>query len=125
MSSTVSDDAINIVPFSVSTAARALEVLNFTPLNGKTIRVMHSHRDPSLRKSGAGNIFIKVLPFCLSSVLCSIHLMLDSISKVFLSLLQKSYCCFLAMVLKFSDCIFFNLLLFPSHFIVYVFFMVR
>lgn len=42
-------------------AARALEVLNFTALNGKPIRVMYSHRDPSVRKSGAGNIFIKNL----------------------------------------------------------------
>ncbi|CAL5378921.1 unnamed protein product [Camellia sinensis] len=42
-------------------ALRALEVLNFTPLNGTPIRVMYSHRDPSMRKSGAGNIFIKNL----------------------------------------------------------------
>ncbi|KAL3538857.1 hypothetical protein ACH5RR_002223 [Cinchona calisaya] len=42
-------------------AARALEMLNFTPLNGKPIRVMYSHRDPSVRKSGSGNIFIKNL----------------------------------------------------------------
>ncbi|KAJ6751209.1 hypothetical protein OIU85_001705 [Salix viminalis] len=42
-------------------AARALEMLNFTPLNGCPIRVMYSHRDPSNRKSGAGNIFIKNL----------------------------------------------------------------
>ncbi|KAK4766392.1 hypothetical protein SAY87_008034 [Trapa incisa] len=42
-------------------AARAMEVLNFTPLNEKPIRVMYSHRDPSVRKSGSGNIFIKNL----------------------------------------------------------------
>ncbi|XAR72917.1 hypothetical protein NMG60_11019723 [Bertholletia excelsa] len=42
-------------------AARALEVLNFTLLNGKPMRIMYSHRDPTMRKSGAGNIFIKNL----------------------------------------------------------------
>ncbi|KAF2309789.1 hypothetical protein GH714_005105 [Hevea brasiliensis] len=42
-------------------AARALDVLNFTPLNNKPIRIMCSHRDPSVRKSGTGNIFIKNL----------------------------------------------------------------
>ncbi|KAJ9175294.1 hypothetical protein P3X46_013864 [Hevea brasiliensis] len=42
-------------------AARALDMLNFTPLNGSPIRIMYSHRDPSVRKSGAGNIFIKNL----------------------------------------------------------------
>lgn len=42
-------------------AARALGVLNFTPINGKPIRIMFSHRDPSIRKSGYANIFIKNL----------------------------------------------------------------
>ncbi|KAE8723750.1 Polyadenylate-binding protein 8 [Hibiscus syriacus] len=42
-------------------AARALDLLNFTLLNGKPIRIMYSNRDPSIRKSGAGNIFIKNL----------------------------------------------------------------
>ncbi|KAL3351612.1 hypothetical protein AABB24_019940 [Solanum stoloniferum] len=44
-----------------SDAARAMELLNFTPVNGKSIRVMYSHRDPILRKSGSANIFIKNL----------------------------------------------------------------
>ncbi|XP_021897497.1 polyadenylate-binding protein 4-like [Carica papaya] len=42
-------------------AARALDLLNFTPLHGKPIRIMYSYRDPTIRKSGAGNIFIKNL----------------------------------------------------------------
>ncbi|XP_068324152.1 polyadenylate-binding protein 8-like [Pyrus communis] len=42
-------------------AARALDMLNFTPVNGRPIRIMYSHRDPTIRKSGAGNIFIKNL----------------------------------------------------------------
>ncbi|KAG9135209.1 hypothetical protein Leryth_013493 [Lithospermum erythrorhizon] len=42
-------------------ASRAIEVLNFTPLNTKPIRIMYSHRDPSVRKSGTANIFIKNL----------------------------------------------------------------
>ncbi|XP_050205193.1 polyadenylate-binding protein 2-like [Mercurialis annua] len=42
-------------------AAQAMEVLNFTPFNGKPIRIMYSHRDPTIRKSGAGNIYIKNL----------------------------------------------------------------
>lgn len=42
-------------------AAKALDVLNFTPLYNKPIRIMYSHRDPSVRKSGAANIFIKNL----------------------------------------------------------------
>ena len=42
-------------------AERAIDTLNFNELNGKPIRIMWSHRDPSFRKSGLGNIFIKSL----------------------------------------------------------------
>ena len=41
-------------------AERALDALNYTEVNGKPIRIMWSHRDPAFRKSGVGNIFIKV-----------------------------------------------------------------
>lgn len=41
-------------------ADRALDALNYHVINGKPIRIMWSHRDPSFRKSGLGNIFIKV-----------------------------------------------------------------
>ncbi|KAI3785466.1 hypothetical protein L1987_44584 [Smallanthus sonchifolius] len=42
-------------------AASAISMLNFTPVNGKSIRIMYSHRDPSVQKSGSANIFIKNL----------------------------------------------------------------
>ncbi|KAK5650466.1 hypothetical protein RI129_001495 [Pyrocoelia pectoralis] len=42
-------------------AERALDTMNFDLLKGKAIRIMWSQRDPSLRKSGLGNVFIKNL----------------------------------------------------------------
>jgi len=42
-------------------AANAIEHFNYTPLNGKPIRIMFSHRDPSIRKTGFANVFIKNL----------------------------------------------------------------
>ncbi|KAF5189449.1 Polyadenylate-binding protein [Thalictrum thalictroides] len=42
-------------------ASNAMEALNFTPINGKPIRIMFSHRDPSIRKSGYANVYIKNL----------------------------------------------------------------
>lgn len=42
-------------------AERALETLNNSLIKGKSCRIMWSQRDPSVRKSGVGNVFIKNL----------------------------------------------------------------
>lgn len=42
-------------------AERALEQLNYSLIKSKACRIMWSQRDPSLRKTGQGNIFIKNL----------------------------------------------------------------
>ncbi|KAB0794076.1 hypothetical protein PPYR_13696 [Photinus pyralis] len=42
-------------------AERALDTMNFDLMKGQPIRIMWSQRDPSLRKSGVGNVFIKNL----------------------------------------------------------------
>ncbi|KAF2899792.1 hypothetical protein ILUMI_06390 [Ignelater luminosus] len=42
-------------------AERALDTMNFDVIKGQPIRIMWCQRDPSLRKSGVGNVFIKNL----------------------------------------------------------------
>lgn len=48
-------------------AERALDTLNFDVMNGRPIRIMWSQRDPSLRQSGVGNVFVKNLDRTISS----------------------------------------------------------
>ncbi|KAF4670723.1 Protein phosphatase PP2A regulatory subunit B [Perkinsus chesapeaki] len=46
---------------NVADAERALDTLNYSPIKGRPCRLMWSHRDPALRRSGAGNVYVKNL----------------------------------------------------------------
>ncbi|ETW85876.1 hypothetical protein HETIRDRAFT_407725 [Heterobasidion irregulare TC 32-1] len=46
---------------NVADGERALEQLNYSLIKGRACRIMWSQRDPALRKTGQGNVFIKNL----------------------------------------------------------------
>jgi polyadenylate-binding protein len=46
---------------NVQDAERALDTMNFTEIKNRPCRIMWSQRDPSLRKSGVGNVYVKNL----------------------------------------------------------------
>lgn len=44
---------------NVQDAERALDTMNYTDIGDRPCRIMWSQRDPALRKSGVGNVFVK------------------------------------------------------------------
>lgn len=46
---------------NVQDAERALDTMNFSDITGRPCRIMWSQRDPSLRKTGLGNVFVRNL----------------------------------------------------------------
>jgi len=46
---------------SVADAEQALDKLNYSQIRGRSCRIMWSHRDPNLRKTGNANVFVKNL----------------------------------------------------------------
>lgn len=53
---------VNFAYTDVESVEKCIEDLNYEPLKGKPMRIMMVRRDPTLRKTGRGNIFVKNLP---------------------------------------------------------------
>ena len=43
---------------SAADAERVMDTLNYSTIKGRCCRIMWSHRDPNLRKTGNGNVFL-------------------------------------------------------------------
>jgi polyadenylate-binding protein len=52
---------------TTSDGEKALEELNYTLIKGRPCRIMWSQRDPALRKTGQGNVFIKNLDIAIDN----------------------------------------------------------
>ena len=52
---------------STADGERAMEELNYTVIKGRPCRIMWSQRDPALRKTGQGNVFIKNLDLAIDN----------------------------------------------------------
>lgn len=52
---------------STTDGERAMEELNYTVIKGRPCRIMWSQRDPALRKTGQGNVFIKNLDLAIDN----------------------------------------------------------
>lgn len=97
------DDSDLIISFNpppllrLSSAERALDTMNFDVIKGQPVRIMWSQRDPSLRKSGVGNIFIKNLDKSIDN-----KALYDTFSAFgnILSCKVKLFCPFLSLLLQ-------------------------
>lgn len=58
---TASRTPADLVPWLMLPAERALDQLNYSLIKNKPCRIMVSQRDPALRKTGRGNVFLKNL----------------------------------------------------------------
>ena len=51
-----------VLCFCVNAAAMAIKLLNYTPLRGRTLRIMPTEKEASHKVRSEGNVFVKNLP---------------------------------------------------------------